>query len=224
MFFNIKRVFYLLLFLPLFFSGSKVHAATNDFGIWSPIYLQAPIKEKGIGYFEVNPRFVNKSRDADQLLIRPAFGFKLTDRLSIWQGYAWIHNYRPNFKQEHRIWQQLLYDHKLSKLGITHRFRLEERFLETADEVSIRARYNIRGTLPLSETWALTSYEELFVNLNSADGGPSDGIDQNRFFVGVRKKFTDKFTAETGYQLQHINLSKRDKLNHLWLTQFFYNL
>ncbi|MBS0152220.1 MAG: DUF2490 domain-containing protein [Nitrospira sp.] len=43
----------------------------------------------------------------DQLLLRPALGYQLTENLSLWQGYAWVGHFnqphtppRPAFFQE----------------------------------------------------------------------------------------------------------------------------
>jgi uncharacterized protein DUF2490 len=58
---------------------------------------------------EVNPRFGDDVSELDQLILRPAVGYKLNDHFPLWQGYAWVGNYQPSFREENRLYQQLLY-------------------------------------------------------------------------------------------------------------------
>ncbi len=93
----------------------------EDFRLWSPVYVTVPLSPSFIGYMEVNPRFADNVSELDQLFFRPALGYKLTDHLSIWQGYAWIGSYRPRFIGEHRSFQQVIYSRKFSFLKLLSR-------------------------------------------------------------------------------------------------------
>jgi hypothetical protein len=52
--------------------------------------------------------------------------------------------------------------------------------------VSNRLRYLLRGSYALAEdkAFGMTGYNEIFVNFNSVDKGPSGGYDRDRFFFG----------------------------------------
>jgi predicted ATPase len=68
---------------------------SQDFRLWTPVFLTVKLPSSFFAYMEVNPRFadLDDAGHIDQLLLRPALGYQLTDNLSIWQGYAWVGNY-----------------------------------------------------------------------------------------------------------------------------------
>lgn len=206
----------------------NAHAIENDLGLWTPVYITYPIHGKFKGYFEVNPRLQDNITDFSQLLIRPAFGYKINKSFSIWQGYAWVTSYIPRFRNENRIFQQLLLENSFRSLKLTHRARLEERFIENTGSTSIRGRYMLRSMLQLDKLkkWALVIYDEFFLNLNSASNGPGGGIDQNRLFVGINRTFNKNVNADIGYQMQFLNIKapKENKLNHEILINIFLDL
>ena len=81
-------------------ADSTVH---QDFRLWAPVYLTFPLSSSFIGYMEVNPRFGDDVSELDQLILRPAVGYKLNDHFPLWQGYAWVGNYQPSFREENRV-------------------------------------------------------------------------------------------------------------------------
>lgn len=119
------------------------------------------------------------------------------------------------------------------------RTRMEERFIEGAAGTALRFRQMLKLSypLPMAPEWSLVGYDEIFMNLNSVDsfddarrGGhaPGAGIDQNRFFLGVNKKFNQYFNVDIGYQNQMLNSRTKDGnanlVNHILLLQFYFNL
>ena len=211
---------------------TEVHAASTvkqDFRLWAPIYLTVPLSTSFIGYMEVNTRFGDDVSELDQLILRPAIGYKLTDHISLWQGYAWIGNYQPRLTEEHRVFQQLLYKETFPFVKITSRSRLEERIIERTDGTAVRARTVLRGDFPLPKIpdWAFVLYDEIFVNLNTVGSGPEAGFDQNRLFLGMNHQFMKQFNMDVGYQLQATNNRQSgliNQINNIILLQFFINL
>ncbi len=208
------------------FGGSE---PIQDFRLWTPVYVNFPISGPVKGYLEANPRFSDDASQIDQLLLRPAIGYQLTPTISLWQGYAWVANYQPNYTQEHRIFQQLIYNNKFSTFTLFSRSRLEERWIQHAIGTAVRARTMLRGTFPLpkSPSLAIVVYDEIFVNLNTIRRGPAAGFDQNRFFLGLNYTFSPNLNVDAGYQLQIINTPLSgtvNQANHILLLQFFINL
>ncbi|MGQ0667677.1 MAG: DUF2490 domain-containing protein [Nitrospiraceae bacterium] len=211
---------------------SQIHAGSSvnqDFRLWSPVFLTVPLSKSFVGYMEVNPRFGDDVSELDQILLRPAIGYKLTDHLSIWQGYAWIGNYQPRFTDEHRVFQQLIYSRKFPSFKILSRSRLEERIIDNADGTAVRARTLLRADFPLPDlsNWAIVVFDEIFVNLNTVGHGPEAGLDQNRFFLGMNRRFTEQVNMDLGYQMQALNNSQSgiiNQINHVILLQMFINL
>lgn len=207
-------------------AGSSVN---QDFRLWSPVYLTVPLSSSFIGYMEVNPRFGDDVSELDQLFFRPALGYKLTDHLSIWQGYAWIGSYQPRFTGEHRSFQQVIYSRKFSFFKMLSRSRLEERIIDRADGTAMRARTLLRADFPIPQApnWAIVVYDEIFVNLNSVGHGPEAGLDQNRFFLGMNHRLTQYLNMDLGYQMQALNNGQSgliNQINHVILLQMFINL
>ncbi|MCA9475703.1 MAG: DUF2490 domain-containing protein [Nitrospira sp.] len=201
----------------------------QDFRLWTPVYLTAPLGKRIKAYMEVNPRFSDDASKLDQLILRPALGYQLTSSLSVWQGYAWVTNYEPGFSQEHRIFQQLIYAHTFPTLKILSRSRLEERWIQNAVGTSIRARTMLRGDLPVPRLsgFSLVAYDEIFVNLNTINHGPESGFDQNRTFLGFNYQFTSNLSLDMGYQLQITNNARPHLINtanHILLLQLFITL
>jgi len=201
-------------------------AITHDGQFWIPLYNRVTLSEKFRGWFEVNPRFGDNISEIDQLLIRPALGYQFTPSLSIWQGYAWITNYQPRFRDEHRLYQQVSYRRSFSSFKVFSRTRLEERFLQDARGAAIRARQMLRADFPFDkdQIWGSVIYDELFVNLNTVGSGPEGGFDQNRFFVGIHRKVNAHLSFDFGYQNQTINTrgpNIADRMNHIILWQWF---
>ena len=213
---------------------------SQDFRLWSPVFLTVKLPSSFLAHLEVQPRFadLDEAGHIDQLILRPAFGYQLTENLSIWQGYAWVGNYNQKhtppqspFFEESRIYQQILYTRKFESFRISSRTRLEERWIEHVDGTAVRFRTLLRGMypLPMSPEWALVASDEVFVHINTVGvRGPAAGFDQNRVFVGINRTFSKNFNMDVGYQNQLLNSrtvpNLANQMNHVILLQFFINL
>ncbi len=200
----------------------------HDFQWWQPVFLDAPIVNKKVrGYFEVNPRLNDNLKGMRQLIIRPGIGYQFNRSVSGYVGYAWINNFQPH-RQEHRVWQQLGYGKVLfGRLQTLNRLRLEERLIEyTNGECAVRGRYMLRLAIPLKGRWYAVASDELFVNFNSVENGPTAGIDQNRIYAALGRQVNSKLRLETGYQHQYINRpdATADTAGHVLMTQMFISL
>jgi hypothetical protein len=140
---------------------------------------------------EAQPRIGDDISRLERLLIRPALGYNINEKLAVYLGYAWTptfmnSSYQEDFRNENRIWQQVLYKHDLWGLQWQHRLRQEQRIIEDASGTSNRTRYLVRGSYGLTEdgSYGLTGYNELFVTENGTTKGPVGGFDRDRFFFG----------------------------------------
>ena len=203
-------------------------AASNDFQIWSPVYLTYSFTDNILGWYEVQPRFGDDASQVNQLLLRTALGYRMTTHWSLWQGYAWTPSFAPRFVSENRVYQQLVYAQGFQAIDVMSRTRLEQRWIQHVAGTAIRFRTLLRGRFPLDEAriWGLVTQNEIFFNLNAPTRGPGGGFDQNRFFVGLNKQINEHLSVDGGYQLQAINTSEPsvfNSLNHILLFQFFFN-
>ncbi len=169
-------------------------------------------------YFEVQGRMRDGVGALDQLLIRPAVGYDLTPRASLWIGYG----YTPSFPAsgdvltENRLWQQLSWTRPAGAATWALRSRLEQRALEGNDGAAVRARQQVRLTRPLpGGRVSAIVWDEVFVHLNSTRRTAS-GLDQNRVFGGVGVALTPIARLEVGYMNQYINsLSGPARSHHI---------
>ena len=211
----------------MFLSQTNPAFANNDFendlGLWTAVNIHAPITEKIQSRFQISPRWLDNTTDFSQFIVHGLLGYKFNEHFSFYQGYAWNMSYMPSFKREQRIYQEATFSHDIAKVSLDHRFRFEERFLQSIEGISLRARYRLKGTYPLDKLkkWSLVLFDEIFVNLNSHFDGPQAGIDQNRIYTGINRKINENINIDLGYQLQHQFKSRpsRDNLNHFI---FFY--
>lgn len=219
----------------------------SDFRLWAPVYLTVNLPNRFLAWMEVNPRIGDDVTNIDQLLLRPAIGYKLTDNLSIWQGYAWVGNFnqphtppQSSFIGENRIFQQALYKKTFSNVKFLSRTRMEERWIDHAAGTAVRFRELLRVDIPIpqAQDWAVVVFDEIFINLNAVGTfdefrqgqtkGPGAGIDQNRFFLGINKTFNEHLNVDLGYQNQMLNQrhfpGNANLINHVFLIQFWITL
>lgn len=171
----------------------KAHAQRSDFQSWTLVTVQTPLDadKKWLVYAEAQPRVGDDISRLERLLLRPALGYSLSKSTTLYLGYAWTPtftdaHYNEDFRNEQRIWQQVLYRHEWLGLAWQHRLRQEQRFIDDASSASNRTRYLLRGSYRLAESYdaGLTGYNELFVTENSVERGPRAGFDRDRFFFG----------------------------------------
>lgn len=154
----------------------------------------------------------------DQLLIRPAVGYDITSRASVWLGYGYV----PSFPAsgdvitENRVWQQFSWNQPAGRAAWALRSRLEQRDIEGNDAAAVRARQQIRLTRPLpGGRVSAILWDEVFVHLNSTRRTAS-GLDQNRVFGGVGIALGRTTRIEAGYMNQYINtLSGPARSHHI---------
>ena len=172
--------------------------------------------------FDGQTRFFDSTNGLGQTIVRPSLGWALNDSTSVWLGYGWIRDYPAGRSDidENRIFQQLLWNGSVGRWSVQSRTRLEQRFLETGDDVGWRFREFVKVLYPLlgSERLRFAAYDELFLNLNSTDWGADSGFDQNRLFVGLNAPLDSarSVQAELGYLNRYLKpSSRRGRMDHI---------
>lgn len=166
-----------------------------------------------------------------QSLLRFGINYQTNPKLQLRVGYAWvetfaygdipINNFGKQFT-EHRTFQAVTLNDKISIVEVSNRFMLEQRWigrysneaLKEEDEFVFtnRARYMIRAQLPLKgnkiadKTPYLAFYDEMLIgfgkNINE------NVFDQNRFGLLAGFRFNAALRLEAGYLNQILQLGR----------------
>jgi hypothetical protein len=173
--------------------------------------------------------------DWQQSLTRIGLDYKLNPSVTISGGYAWILTYpygsQPiaNRTNENRLWQQVILKQPIGNFQVQHRYRLEQRWIDT--QFKQRMRYRVQVLIPLQKSF-VDKKQGVFLNVNDevflgfGNGIGKNILDQNRCIGAVGYQFNKDFSMQIGYLNQFV--IKSDGLhmerNHTLWTSVVYNL
>ncbi len=216
----------------LLFQAAANAQSVDDSGVWFAGFGRGEIATERTDrlrwWFDGHARFFDDTNGFGQSIVRPGVGYALDDNFTAWAGYGWIRTSPeivPDF-DEHRIWQQLTWSQPVHRIKLGFRSRLEQRFLETGDDVGVRFRQFISWRQPFASApkYSFVLWDEAFIHLNDTDWGANAGFNQNRVFVGfgVKRNPDSRWRVEIGYLNQHINrLGPIELTNHLLSVNVF---
>ncbi len=155
--------------------------------------------------------------------MRPGVNYYVRPNLFLTQGYAWIRTGSGvTVTPEHRSWQQVQYMPKALGVVMSHRLRLEQRWIgfNTGHRYQNRIRYFYRTELPATSKYFVGLQNEVFLGFGQNRGAAV--YDQNRAYVSVGKRFGAIGRIEIGYMYQ--NLLQRNGMvrehNHIAVISF----
>lgn len=145
-----------LLFAVILLVSFKSKAqTTNQQSGWAALFYSQKFSDRIGMHFDFQVRSADDFEYLRNTLIRPGITWFIDENKNAALGYAFIVNHQSGNAGgdlfESRIWEQFIYNQKIDKLSIAHRFRLEQRFIEaiTGDVFSNRIRYFVRSVIPL---------------------------------------------------------------------------
>lgn len=209
----------LLLVLPFF-----TYAQDSNFGNWLIYIGNKKLDTKWNIHNEVQYRSYNIVDDLEQLLIRTGVGYNLSENnnnILLGYGYILSQNYSDESEDkisinEHRIFQQFTTKQAISNVGLSHRYRFEQRFVE--DDFKMRFRYFLGFNIPLTKkegnSYYLSAYNEIFLNTESSV------FDRNRVYAGLGYKVNKSLRIEAGYMNQFFETNNRDQFNIITYLNF----
>ena len=222
---------------------------TDNTNGWLMYFGNHKVSGKWGIHAEVQLRRHNSFADPQQLLLRTGLEYYTPNgnRFTVGYGFIETHPYGEfavaDKFPEHRIWQQFLTGQTLGKFRLTHRYRLEQRFIGSPATSSMkdgryenRFRYMFKVTHPLTEKWKrnlfVAAYDEFFLNFGKEVG--YNLFDQNRAYAAVGVSVTAHLKVELGYLYQAVQLRSLDtssstprnriENNHTMQVGFFYGL
>lgn len=211
------------------FAAPAAAATTQDERLWVNATVIGSISGRLMGFAEVQPRTGDGLSRLDQLLLRPAIGWRVGKTLTLWQGYAHVINPVAGRRDvaEDRSFQQISWTPIARHADeVQTRTRLEQRWRNDGSDTGWRVRQMVRYEHalngPLGGVAAMAS-AEVFVALNDTDWGARGGFDQARLFAGLEVPLGGRSTAEIGYLNQAIDQTRgRTQINHVASITLFW--
>ena len=194
-------------------------AQSSDFGNWLIYIGNKKVNSKWNIHNEVQYRNYDAIGDLEQLLLRTGLGYNLSENnhnLLLGYGYILSQNYIADTQNkmdvnEHRIFQQFTSKQNVGSVSLSHRYRFEQRFVES--DFKMRLRYFLAFKVPILKTETsptklyLSAYNEVFLNTES------DVFDRNRVYGGLGYQLNKNVRIEAGYMSQLFENSSRDQFN-----------
>lgn len=196
----------------------------SDFGNWLIYIGNNKLNSKWNIHNEVQYRNYNIIGDLEQLLIRTGLGYTFNDKKNnVLLGYGYIlsENYISNSDNkatinEHRIFQQFTTSQTFGKVKLGHRYRFEQRFVES--DFKMRFRYFLSLNIPINimqnNKYYLSAYNEIFLNTKTSV------FDRNRLYGGIGYNINTAIRIEVGYMNQFFDRSSKDQLNIITFVNF----
>ncbi|WP_300599362.1 DUF2490 domain-containing protein [Niabella sp.] len=195
---------------------------------WAAWFNNTKLNKKWGLYFDIQARTYDNWNGIRNILLRPGINYYITPNQTATVGYL----YTPTFPApgvadgrtltEHRIWEQYTVSHPVFTGTLSHRFRLEQRFIgrQDRDIFSQRLRYFFRDVQPLARTENgfkkgpfVAIQNELFFNLQNNDQLNGSFFDQNRAYIALGYRASPKFDIEAGYLNQAVKGAASNTMN-----------
>jgi hypothetical protein len=129
---------------------------------------------------------------------------------------------KPIGTREYRLWEQFVFNDKVDRLLLEHRYRIEQRWLNGV--YRNRFRYRLNLILPINHfgfdphTFFLTTFNEIFLT------NKAPHFERNRFLIGGGYKFSKLLFVQTGYCNQYdYRANGTSVTNHFLQTSLFFN-
>lgn len=198
----IKKIVFSLMTIGFAAQLNAQQAGEDEWGAWYMYFGTNKIAERFSIHTEAQFRFYETASNFNQMLLRTGLNYHIDKNAIATLGYGYIttdgtFEEFPNEtnSKEHRIFQQFILKNKVWEFLFEHRYRLEQRFLDFGDRTDTqhRGRYRIQMTLPLTDTFFLNFYDELFINLQD------DLFGQNRLYGALGVHVTSNSSVQVGY-------------------------
>jgi len=211
--------------LTTFAPPAQAGSAEDELGNWLIWNGTVTFSDRWSMFTEAQLRLWEVASNPNEVFARVAGQYHTSKNSLIALGY--MHTVVDPYEEaepdttENRIYQQFTAKHRLQRPVIEHRFRTEQRWIETNDTTDFRNRfrYRLQMTVPMSnptmqaKTHFLNFYDEVFLNY----GNRSETFDQNRLYGAYGYQFTKNANLQLGMLWQ-----RRSSSRDFYRLQIFY--
>lgn len=223
----------LAIFLYFLIFPLGIFAQSNpDLGAWYMYFGNYRFQDSPWAiHGEAQYRNHNIIGDLEQLLLRTGLQYNLKNgAASFLAGYGSITTQSPgkinNGFHESRVYQEVILRHKVGRVGLMHRYRYEQRWVENSP-FKTRFRYALFVNVPLNQpelheagSWYLQVYDELFINGEKLDGSV-EFFDRNRLYAGLGYRFNPNLALQVGILDQSTDVGSKLQLQFSIFQQLY---
>lgn len=203
--------------------NGQVNDGIDETGNWIMYFGTNRVSDRWSIHSEVQWRNHNITPNIEQLLLRGGLNYHINSNFIVTAGYGYVstHPYEKELitklSDEHRIFQQLIIKNSVNRFFFEHRYRYEQRWINS--NFRQRARYRLMVTVPLTDqvintgTLFLAVYDELFVNLHQGEV-----FDRNRLFGALGYQLSTPTNIQVGYLRQTVPTFGK---NYLQIALFY---
>ncbi len=213
----IKKYYFLSLILGLSVLSNPLFAQENDFGNWLMYFGTNKVADDWSIHSEIQYRNHTLAPvNIEQLLLRTGVNYHLSKSAILTLGYGYIasHDFDSAPKEpesvESRIFQQLILTNKVGRIKFEHRYRIEQRWVNS--DYKNRVRYRLMAFIPINKPTITTGtvflgiYDEIFMNTKQTF------FDRNRLYFALGYQFSKTTQVQVGYLRQRVNDFGKDYL------------
>ena len=184
--------------------GNSLLAQNDALGGWHIFSYNYYFNKKVFIYSEVQVRSQHLTDDFFYHELKTGLGYNITDKSAVLLGFGNYKTYtfpgnfeKPVTANEYRIWQQFITVSYLNRIKFEHRYRVEERWVNS--DFLMRFRYRFSPIIPLNHSTLIknTVYIPLFEEVFFTNKAPY--FIRNRFYVGAGYQFTKAIALQSGF-------------------------
>ena len=181
--------------------------ARADTQLWVLASVTRSLSDQWRVNAEVAPRWERDASDYSRTVMRTQLARVFGGNVALGVGYEFQNPAAPYVRREHRIWQQVQAQQAAGRWTLSHRARLEQRWLREIDPLVLRARYQFRAAHPIgqSRAWSWLLLDEVLYTLRGDDRTYTQGLDRHRLGTGLGRVVSAHLSVESGYTWQVIN-------------------
>ncbi len=166
-------------------------------------------------------RLVYRDKSFQQFLTNAGMGYKVSSNWQIWFGQTLSADSQDAVARsldEYRLWQQIIWTGRRSSVSFISRTRFEERKSLFFPDWAYRLRQRVLLNKPLSNNLSIVMSDEIFVSMNKPNWITTDHLDQNRAYLGVEQRMSQKTYLGVGYMNQYLSTPTAQSNHVLWIN------
>jgi len=196
-----SKAIIIILLISLFVSKAYPQ---DSFNTWYQYLMSAKLEKKNLTLLSQYRAF-DLGLDSRVFLISGYLDFEVAKHIKPAAGImylnleSYIDEKKKKLRHEVRPFQQITFDTNIKQLGVSHRFRVEERFIDNPNIFILRLRYllSLRIPIPLKSNKKLLY--GIFKNELRMNVVNDDTFDSDRITVGLGFKLSKKSAIELAY-------------------------